>query len=201
MDTVSPGTADDKWRQHQALWRRLLFFGLTFLTATISGFLMLDVLKANGFTPVALVSLVMFVALFTWIAGAFWTAVAGFIVRLVGRDPAALHPGQVAQHPLQGRTAIVVPICNEETARVFAGIEATWASMRRQPQADHFDLFVLSDTSNPETAAAEEAAWGALAERGGPAARLFYRRRDDHSGRKTGNIAEFVRNWGAAYDY
>ena len=201
MDTVSPGTVDEQWRRHQALWRRLLFFGLTFLTATVSGFLMLDVLKANGFTPVALVSLVMFVALFTWIAGAFWTAVAGFTVRLVGRDPAALHAEQVAQHPLQGRTAIVVPICNEETARVFAGIEATWSSMRRQPQASHFDLFVLSDTSNAETAAAEQDAWGALAQRSGPASRLFYRRRDDHSGRKTGNIAEFVRNWGAAYDY
>src|SRR6185437_4644756 len=30
--------------------------------------------------------------------------------------------------------------------------------------------------------------------------RLFYRRRQDNSGRKAGNIAEFVRTWGAAYE-
>ena len=31
--------------------------------------------------------------------------------------------------------------------------------------------------------------------------RLFYRRRAENTGRKAGNIADFVRNWGGAYDY
>ena len=34
-----------------------------------------------------------------------------------------------------------------------------------------------------------------------PSGRLFYRRRSDNVGRKAGNLAEFVRNWGGAYDY
>ena len=34
----------------QALWRRPLFFGLTFLTAFGGGLLMLDILRANGLT-------------------------------------------------------------------------------------------------------------------------------------------------------
>jgi membrane glycosyltransferase len=37
--------------------------------------------------------------------------------------------------------------------------------------------------------------------RHGAGGRVFYRRRTENSGRKAGNIAEFVRNWGGAYDY
>ncbi len=33
------------------------------------------------------------------------------------------------------------------------------------------------------------------------AGRIFYRRRAENVGRKSGNIADFVRNWGAAYEY
>ena len=31
--------------------------------------------------------------------------------------------------------------------------------------------------------------------------RIFYRRRKENISRKAGNIADFVRSWGAAYDY
>jgi membrane glycosyltransferase len=183
------------------MWRRTLFFGLTFVTALTGGFLMLDVLRANGLSGLQIVGLIMFTALFAWISGAFWTAVAGFIIRLVGRDPAVLHPSQTTHRCLRSRTAIVTPIYNEDTARVFAGIEATWCSLRQQREQDCFDLFILSDTRRDEIAHEEELAWRALVERLGASGRLFYRRRSDNTGRKAGNIAEFVRNWGAAYDY
>ena len=49
----------------------------------------------------------LFVVLFIWMSGAFWTAIAGFAVRLAGRDPAALHPEDDPLRPLKGRTAIV----------------------------------------------------------------------------------------------
>jgi membrane glycosyltransferase len=188
-------------RPWTTLWRRTLFFGLTFVTALTGGFLMLDVLRANGLSGLQILGLIMFTALFAWISGAFWTAVAGFIIRLVGRDPAVLHPSQTTHRCLRSRTAIVTPIYNEDTARVFAGVEATWCSLRQQRDQDCFDLFILSDTRRDEIAHEEELAWRALVERLGASGRLFYRRRSDNSGRKSGNIAEFVRNWGAAYDY
>jgi membrane glycosyltransferase len=44
-------------------------------------------------------------------------------------------------------------------------------------------------------------AWRAFVERQGGKGRIFYRRREQNTGRKAGNIADFVRSWGGAYDY
>ena len=175
----------------RALWRRTLFFGLTFITALAGGFLMLDILRANGLSGLQIAGLVMFTALFAWISGAFWTAVAGFVIRLIGRDPAVLNPAQLPHRCLQSRIAIVAPIYNEDTARVFAGIEATWRSLRQQREQDCFDFFVLSDTRREEIARDEEAAWRALVERLAASGRIFYRRRADNVGRKSGNHRRF----------
>jgi membrane glycosyltransferase len=205
MDTMTrmPLSHTERWLQYQALWRRSLFFGLTFAAAMGGGFLMLDIVKANGLSALELLSLLMFFVLFTWISGAFWTAIAGFFVRLAGRDPAVISADQVASHVLRSRTAIVIPIYNEDAARVFAGVEAVWGSLQQQPsvQAQCFDFFILSDTRKPEIAAEEESRWRSLVKRAPAAERIYYRRRAENIGRKSGNIAEFVRGWGAAYDH
>jgi membrane glycosyltransferase len=203
MDTMTQMSRSERWLQFQALWRRSLFFGLTFAAALAGGFLMLDIMKANGVSTLELLSLVLFFVLFTWISGAFWTAIAGFFVRLAGRDPAVLSCDQVASHVLRSRTAIVIPIYNEDATRVLAGVEAVWGSLQQQPpaQAQCFDFFILSDTRKSEIAAQEERGWRALLERAPAAERIYYRRRADNVGRKSGNIAEFVRSWGAAYDH
>jgi membrane glycosyltransferase len=192
---------DERALRHQALWRRSLFFGLIFVTALVAGFLMFDILKVNGQTLLNCLALPLFVVLFSWIAGAFWAGIIGFVVRLKGHDPAVLQPQRVPTQPLASRTAIVTPIYNEDTARVFAGADAIWSSLQQQPAQQSFDLFILSDTRDAQIAVAEEAAWRALVARHGAAGRLFYRRRSDNVGRKSGNLAEFVRNWGGAYDY
>src|SRR5665213_2616320 len=175
MDTMTATGRGERWLQYQALWRRTAFFALTFLTAFSGGFLMFDILRANGMGPLEMTGLIMFVLLFIWISGAFWTAVAGFAVRLVGHDPAALHAETDALRPLKGRTAVVTPICNEDTARVFAGLDAVWSSLAAQPQAANFDFFILSDTRRPEIAALEERAWRQMVARHGAGGRLFYR--------------------------
>jgi membrane glycosyltransferase len=184
-----------------AHWRRALFFGLTFLTAAFASTLMLDILRTNGFTNWEKASLLLFFVLFTWITGAFWTALAGFIIRLVGRDPAVLHSDEVAGRALTGRTAVIMPIYNEDTQRVAAGLDVIWSSLKACPEEAAFDLFILSDTRKAEIAAAEEQAYAALVARHGAQGRMFYRRRKENIGRKAGNIADFVRSWGAAYDY
>ena len=181
--------------------RRVLFFGLTFLTSTFLTGLMWDILRANGFTGLEKAGLVLFFILITWITGAFWTAAIGFTILLRGRDKAVIHSDEVADHKLVGRTAVVMPIYNEDTQRVFAGLDTIWSSLRAEAQQDMFDMFILSDTRKPEIAAAEEVAWRAFVERQGAKGRIFYRRREQNIGRKAGNIADFVRSWGGAYDY
>src|SRR6266403_1434799 len=181
--------------------RRVLFFGLTFMTSLFLTGLMWDILRANGFTALEKTGLALFFILITWITGAFWTAFIGFVIRLRGRDKAAIHPDEVVGHTLSGRTAVIMPIYNEDTQRVFAGLDVIWSSLKAEPQQAMFDLFILSDTRKPEIGAAEEIAWQQLVERQGGQGRMFYRRREQNIGRKAGNIADFVRSWGGAYDY
>ncbi len=120
--TTSIGT----YLHRQAIWRRSLFFGLTLLSALTGAVLMLDIVRAAGLSTLQISGLIMFTALFTWISGAFWTAIAGFFVRLRGRDPALLAATQSSHRRLTSRTAICTPIYNEDTARVFAGVETIW---------------------------------------------------------------------------
>ena len=94
-----------------------------------------------------------------------------------------------------------MPIYNEDTTRVFAGLDVIWTSLVARPEQAAFDLFVLSDTRKPEIGAAEEVAWARLVERHNAKGRIFYRRRKENLQRKAGNIADFVRSWGGAYDY
>jgi membrane glycosyltransferase len=181
--------------------RRALFFTLTFMTSLFLTGLMWDILRANGFTTLEKTGLVLFFILVTWITGAFWTAFIGFVIRLRGRDRAVIHADEAVGHTLTGRTAVVMPIYNEDTQRVFAGLDVIWSSLKAAPQQALFDLFILSDTRKPEIGAAEEVAWRALVTRQGGQGRIFYRRREQNIGRKAGNIADFVRSWGGAYDY
>lgn len=185
-----------------AVRRRLLFFGLTFVTSLLATALMYDILSANGFTPLEKIGLLLFFILITWITGAFWTALFGFIMHLRnGRDKAILHSSEVSGRTMASRTAVIMPIYNEDTVRVFAGLDVIWNSLKKEAQQGAFDLFVLSDTRKADIAAAEEIAYRDFLKRHRGQGRVFYRRREQNTGRKAGNIADFVRSWGGAYEY
>src|ERR1700733_10345263 len=181
--------------------RRLLFFGLTFVSSILASLLMLDILRANSLTVLEAMSLVLFFGLFTWISGAFWTAIAGFIIRLRGGDAQVMRAHDADGLVIHSRIALVMPVYNEDPRRTTAGLEAIWSSLAKQAESAAFDLFILSDTRKSDVAVAEEAAWRALVARHGGQGRIFYRRRAQNVGRKSGNIADFVRNWGAAYSH
>jgi membrane glycosyltransferase len=185
----------------EARLRRAGFFGLTLVTASLCTALMFDILNANGLSVAERISLPLFFALIAWISGAFWTAIAGFVIRVSGADPAALSAARVSDVPLNGRTALIICVYNEDVARVSAGLDAIWSSLMRERDGHAFDLFILSDTRKADVAAAEEAAWLSLVTRLDARGRIFYRRRAQNTGRKAGNVADFVRNWGGAYDY
>lgn len=141
--------------------------------------------------------LALFVVLFAWIALAFTSALGGLWSSLRG---GGLELGLDGPLPVPGlRTALLMPTYNEDPARVMAGLQATYESLAATGHAGAFDLFILSDTTDPDVWIAEEAAFLALRERTGAAGRIFYRRRPKNSERKAGNIADWVRRWGAAY--
>jgi membrane glycosyltransferase len=195
------GEASRRALQRIARRRRLMFFGLTLTSSLLASLLLWDILRANSLTVLEAMSLVLFFGLFTWIAGAFWTAIAGFIIRLRGGDDRVMQSHDADGLAIHSRIALVMPVYNEDPRRTTAGLDAIWTSLYAQSESAAFDLFILSDTRRPDIAAAEERAWRALVAKHGGQGRIFYRRRPQPIGRKSGNIADFVRNWGAAYTH
>ena len=191
--------------------RRVLLLVLVVFCAFLGTQAMADVLPQRGATLAERGLLVLFGVLFGWISAGFWTAVMGAGVLLFGHaGPLARRLAREPIRPLDPavRTAIVMPICNEDVPTVFGGLAATIDSLASTGESEHFDVYVLSDTSDADIRAAEHAAYSRLAARmvaeaeGDPAAlRVHYRWRQRRTKRKAGNVADFCRRWGGAYRY
>ena len=67
--------------------------------------------------------LALFAILFCWVSAGFWTALMGFWELLTGRDRYRISGSSAGSEPIaaDARTAIVMPICNEDVPRGFAG--------------------------------------------------------------------------------
>jgi membrane glycosyltransferase len=144
----------------------------------------------------------LYALLFAWVAAGFFTAMMGFWVQWRG-DPHALSVKSIKGHALhaEARTAVIMPICNEQVATVFAGLRATCESLAATGAARLFDVYVLSDTSDPALRAAELAAWAELRTSLGGCGKVYYRWRQHRTKRKSGNVADFCRRWGKGYRY
>lgn len=97
------------------------------------------------------------------------------------------------------RTVVLVPICNEDPVTTFARIAAMDQSIRAA--GVEADIAILSDTRDAGGALRERHAYVRLLQITGGTGRIFYRRRNDNRGRKAGNVEDFIRRSGGAYDY
>lgn len=200
------GQVKQPW-QRAAAQRRLAFMLLTVLSTVIASTLFAGVQPDYDNVWLEYGQIGLYGLLSGWVVTGFVTALMGFYVSVRG-DKHALSAKQVANHPMnpEARTAIIMPICNEDVATVFAGLRATCESVAATGHAKQFDVFVLSDSYNPETAAAERAAWedlrAALADSPNqPQVEVYYRLRTRRTHRKAGNVADFCRRWGKDYRY
>ena len=176
--------------------RRWLFLFLVVLSTAAAVDKFYQVLRIDGVDPLEFLFLALFAILFGWITISFWVAVFGAFARLTG---ARLLPLAEGTAPSSSRTAILMPVYNEDVARVFSGVQAIFDSVAATTGG--FDFFILSDSTDPANWIAEEVAWQKLRASLEPEARVFYRHRHYNSGRKSGNIQDFCENWGAHYDY
>jgi membrane glycosyltransferase len=193
--------------QRAAARRRNAFMLLTVLSTVIASTLFAGVQPDYDNVWLEYGQIGLYGLLSGWVVTGFVTALMGFYVSVRG-DKHALSVKQVARHPMnpEARTAIIMPICNEDVATVFAGLRATCESVAATGHAKQFDVFVLSDSYTPETAAAERAAWedlrAALADSPNqPQVEVYYRLRTRRTHRKAGNVADFCRRWGKDYRY
>ncbi|MGZ5929860.1 MAG: glucans biosynthesis glucosyltransferase MdoH [Rhizomicrobium sp.] len=175
--------------------RRWLFLFLVIVSTAAAVIKLYQVLLVDGLDLLEFLFLGLFAILFGWITVSFWMAVFGAFARLIG---ARLLPLAESSTPSTSRTAILMPIYNEDVARVFSGVQAIFDSVAA---TGGFDFFILSDSTDPANWIAEEVAWQNLRASLEPEARIFYRHRHRNIGRKSGNIQDFCENWGSHYDY
>lgn len=193
----------------QAPWRnagrnrRLLLLGLVLAQTYIASYFMMAVLPYHGRHTLEMALLVVYAVLFAWISAGFWTAMMGFWVLLWGKDKYAISASAAPEAPLppKARTAILVPICNEDVVRVFAGLRATYDSLARAGVREHFDFYILSDTSKADVRVAELDAWLKLCREVNGFGHIFYRLRRHRIKKKAGNVADWCRRWGSLYRY
>ena len=189
------------WRE-TARSRRVILIALILLQTAVATWSLSNTFPYPWLKGSEIAILGLFAILFSWISLGFWSAVAGFWTLWRRTREIAIADLPVDdRRPLRSRTAVLMPICNEDVDRVFAGLEASYRSLAATAQFPGFDFFVLSDTANPERQAEEEIAWAQTCDAVQGFGRIFYRHRRNNIRRKSGNIADFLRRWGRNYDY
>jgi len=182
-----------------ALRRACIFTGTAALTAG-GCYEMYEVLQVGGVTALEWMVLVLFVPLFAWIAFSFMAALAGFGVLLFrAKDSLGIDPGAPLPR-IDSRNAMLLPTYNEDPYRIMARLRAMYESVEQSGYGSAFDWFVLSDTTSPSVWIAEEKWFLSVREDLG-AKNIFYRHRLQNTARKSGNIEEWIKRFGAGYDH
>ncbi|WP_449370484.1 glucans biosynthesis glucosyltransferase MdoH [Thiomonas sp.] len=196
LDGPPPGSIEVKTQPQGLLVKRLLLIALTLVLALAASTQLRMVLAREQVNAIDIVLLVVFMPLFAWISFGFVNSAIGFYQLISGGHPgftAVPRPAQTLRH----RVAVLMPVYNEDVDATFGRVLTMARSIAAAGGAPWIDFFVLSD-SDESNGRREQAAWLEVA-RESPIA-VYYRRREHNTARKPGNIAEWVRRFGAAYE-
>ena len=146
----------------QTMWFRLRTFVaqlfVFMVTAGLSTYGIREmylVLNTNNITNLQIVFLVLFSINFLWVAFAFSQALLGFLLHL---KPRLVKESEIDP---SFKTAILLPIYNEDPLRIRATIEAMSADLIATAPGK-YAFFILSDTNRANAWIAEEATFLAL---------------------------------------
>lgn len=177
-----------------ALALRWLAFGVSALTTAFATWLFVLLARADGWELLDSLRLILSSLCVFWLT---WGTMGG----LLGLLPASRRRAQPMQPTTNARTALLMPIYHEDPPSTFARVAAMSARLVALGGHQNIDIFILSDSQSLD-AAAEEAVWFERLLTDAPAReQIFYRRRSKNSGRKAGNIEDFIRNSGGAYEF
>ncbi|MEO6186290.1 MAG: glucans biosynthesis glucosyltransferase MdoH [Steroidobacteraceae bacterium] len=155
---------------------------------------MLAIISVNDDPTVLQRLMVIFFGLtLAWISHAAASAVAGLL-------PARRVPLN-ADPETPTRTALVMPIYNEDASRTTAGLRAMAEALAEQGDASGFEIVILSDSTQPDAWMLETQAVARLRDELCDIMPVWYRRRWRNTGRKVGNLHDFVEHWGGRYDF
>lgn len=154
---------------------------------------MLGIVSFSSMTVLQGVMILFFTVTLAWIAFSAASAIAGVLV--------PLHKPKT-QATLQGsRTALLMPIYNEDPTHTTAALQAMAEALAQVQAAQHFEIVIISDSTQVDPWINESLAVDRLRRELRDIMPVWYRRRWHNTGRKAGNVEEFVKRWGGRYDY
>ncbi|KAA2242377.1 glucans biosynthesis glucosyltransferase MdoH [Salinarimonas soli] len=184
--------------------RRLVVIALNLSTyaALMAGLAV--VLGAGGWSIVDLLILACVAVAAPWTVLGFWNAAFGLWLLHGAADGlqrvAPFARAGDADEPLRLSTAVLMTLRNEDPARAMARLRVVKESLDAAGHGHAFAYFILSDTSRPEVAAAEETAVETWRRSTSDPERIVYRRRATNEGFKAGNVRDFLERWGDGHD-
>ncbi len=192
--------------------RRIGFAAINLATMAALTWGLANVFGKGGWSVSDIVILVCFLFGAPWTVMGLWNAVLGVWLLHGSRNGVALAAPHLAagetDAPITGRTALAMTVRNEDPLRSYQRLAVMRAGLDATGWGRHFDIFILSDTNDPETAAEEERLFHAM--RGDLAGNLAgnlgspraqYHRRTSNEGFKAGNVRAFLTRHGRDYDF
>ncbi|EJL30881.1 membrane glycosyltransferase [Caulobacter sp. AP07] len=169
------------------------------LSTGLAVFAVASAMARDGLVPLEIIHVGLILVLFGWMAFSFAACLGGLWLSGQGQT----WERTVAQGPLprlHTRTALLAPIYHEDCGPFFARLAAMRSGLDALGLTPFFDIVVLSDSRRAPVLDAERRGFAAF-RRGGSGPRTYYRHRPENIDRKAGNIADWVRAHGGAYDH
>jgi membrane glycosyltransferase len=170
------------------LFRVSLVVCIVALVCAGLGYAIVLTLAPGGWTVGKAVLLASSLATAPWVGFCAANGMIGFVIRL---NRAAEPPAVKIVGPLP-RTAIALMVRNEDLAVVLPPTRHLLDGLGNAGHGDAFALFVLSDTSDPAAAKAEQRAVAGFQASDRDPGRIHYRRRRENTGFKAGNLMAFL---------
>ncbi len=195
LDRRPPRGERGPWPSAAILNARIILICTTLAIAGYGVHQMLQVVSVAQMTWLQGLMIVFFAITLTWIALATGSALAGSSKR---RETPRRSPAPAPGAP---RTALVMPIYNEDPLRTMSALQAMAEGLAAVDGHPGFEIVVLSDSTDADAWIRESLAVGRLRAELAGAVPVWYRRRWRNLARKAGNIQDFVERWGGRYDY
>jgi membrane glycosyltransferase len=185
--------------------RRVIFFVLSLGTALLMLVLVHQTLAVTIPTIIRIIILGLFVLTLPWMVVGFWNAIIGLLICQCVKDPITFILPKSMQLrdtlPITASTAILLCIRNESPARLLRNLQAMLEDIAQDQLGSFFHVFVLSDTNEVSIAEEERASFEEMRKNWSPQIQITYRCREDNTGFKAGNIADFCQRWGKDHDF
>lgn len=197
-------TVDLNAEEAKLPFRRALVVALNLASMAALAWAMSGVLGGRGWSIPTIVFMTIYLIGLPWTLLGFWNSVIGFAILRLVKDPVGYTNPAIRRTPAFGpittRTAVCLCVRNEDVAAAFSRLRTMIESVNATGEGRHFDFHILSDTSRPAVAEAEEVMFLALQARF-PLTGLHYRRRALNTGYKAGNLEEFARRCRNQYQH